>query len=163
MVHHTRKLAAVDPVDEVSGFTGLSGGADGVLVLKRDRGDADAYLHVTGREIEEEAELALRWDGQLASWTLAGNADEYRISNERRQILRVLEKAGANMSPKEIAEATDKTHGSVKVMLGEMVKTGQVANPSYGKYALPATNPYPPYSANSDKADEGNSKESKRS
>jgi hypothetical protein len=120
-------------------------------------------LHVTGREIEEEAELALRWDGQLTSWTLAGNADEYRISNERRQILRVLEKAGANMSPKEIAEATDKTHGSVKVMLGEMVKTGQVANPSYGKYALPATNPYPPYSANSDKADEGNSKESKRS
>jgi hypothetical protein len=40
-----------------------------------------------------------------------------------------------------------------------MVKAGQVANPSYGKYALPDTNPYSPYSANS----EGKSKESKRS
>jgi hypothetical protein len=92
VVHHTRKLAAVDPVDEVSGSTGLSGGADGILVLKRDRGRADAYLHITGREIEEEAELALRWDADLASWALVGDADEYRVSNERQQLLQALEK-----------------------------------------------------------------------
>jgi hypothetical protein len=163
VVHHTRKLAAVDPVDEVSGSTGLSGGADGILVLKRDRGRADAYLHVTGREIEEEAELALRWDADLASWALVGDADEYRLSNERQQILGVLENAEALMSPKEIAEATDKTVGSVKVLLGEMVKAGQVANPSYGKYGLPSTTPYSPYSANSDSKDESKSKESKHS
>jgi RecA-family ATPase len=76
VVHHTRKLAAADPVDEVSGSTGLSGGADGILVLKRDRGKADAYLHITGREIEEEAELALKWDTALASWSLVGDAEE---------------------------------------------------------------------------------------
>jgi RecA-family ATPase len=80
VVHHLRKLDADDPLDEVSGSTGLSGGADGVLVLKRDRGRADAFLHVTGREIEEEAELALRWDSGLASWTLMGDAEEYRVS-----------------------------------------------------------------------------------
>jgi hypothetical protein len=163
VVHHTRKLAAGDPVDEVSGSTGLSGGADGILVLKRDRGNADAYLHVTGREIEEEAELALRWDGELASWTLTGDADEYRLSNERRLILDTLRSAVAVMSPKEIAEATGKTHGSVKVLLGEMVKAGQVANSSYGRYALPANDPYSPYSANSGYAKEGTSKEGKRS
>jgi len=163
VVHHTRKLAAVDPVDEVSGSTGLSGGADGILVLKRDRGRADAYLHVTGREIEEEAELALRWDADLASWALVGDADEYRVSNERQQLLQALQNAEALMSPKEIAEATDKTVGSVKVLLGEMVKAGQVANPSYGKYGLPSTNPYSPYSANSDGDEEGKSKESKHS
>ena len=67
VVHHLKKLGAADPLDEISGSTGLSGGADGVLVLKRDRGRADAYLHVTGREIEEEAELALRWNADLAS------------------------------------------------------------------------------------------------
>jgi RecA-family ATPase len=83
VVHHLRKLGATDPLDEISGSTGLSGGADGVLVLKRDRGRADAYLHVTGREIEEEAELALRWDADLASWTLVGDAEEYRVSQER--------------------------------------------------------------------------------
>src|SRR5215212_725841 len=104
VVHHTRKLAAADPVGEVSGSTGLSGGADGILVLKRDREQADAYLHVTGREIEEESELALRWDTDLASWTLVGDAEEYRISKERQDIVRVLEEAEEPMSPKEVAE-----------------------------------------------------------
>src|SRR5215203_6764405 len=99
VVHHLRKQGAADPLDEISGSTGLSGGADGVLVLKRDRGRADAYLHVTGREIEEEAELALRWNADLASWTLAGDAEEYRISEERRAVLGVLGRAGGSMSP----------------------------------------------------------------
>ena len=49
------------------------------------------------------------------------------------------------------------------MLLGEMVKAGQVVNPSYGKYDLPSTNPYSPYSANSDGGKEGESKESKRS
>ncbi len=163
VVHHTRKMAAVDPVDEVSGSTGLSGGADGILVLKRDRGKADAYLHVTGREIEEEAELALTWDANLAKWTLAGDADEYRLSEERRAIVEALGRAHAPMSPKDLAGALDKSHGSVKVLLGEMVKAGQVANPSYGKYALPSDTPYSPYPANSDGPDDGESKEGKRS
>ncbi len=148
VVHHARKDGASDPVDEISGSTGLSGGADGILVLKRDRGRADAYLHVTGREIEEEAELALTWDSNLASWTLAGDAEEYRLSAQRHAILEVLQNAGGEMSPKDIAEATDKTHGSVKVLLGEMVRAGQVSNPSHGKYALPTSDAYCPYPAN---------------
>jgi hypothetical protein len=163
VVHHARKDGASDPVDEISGSTGLSGGADGILVLKRDRGRADAYLHVTGREIEEEAELALRWDADLASWTLAGGAEEYRLSEERQQILRALHNAEALISPKEIAEATNKTVGSVKVLLGEMVKAGQVANPSYGKYGFPSTNRYSPYSANSEDDEEDKGKGGKQS
>ncbi len=46
VVHHIRKMTAADPLDEISGSTGLTGGVDGVLVLKRDRGKADAVLHV---------------------------------------------------------------------------------------------------------------------
>ena len=163
VVHHTRKMAAVDPVDEVSGSTGLSGGADGIMVLKRDRGKADAYLHVTGREIENEAELALRWDASRASWTLAGDAEEYRLSQERRAVLRTLGPAGGGMSPKDIAEALDKSVGSVKVLLGEMVKDGQVSNSSYGKYDLPNHAPYSPYPAYSSNGGDGKGKQSKRS
>src|SRR5215207_710344 len=62
IVHHLRKLGADDPLDQVSGSMGLTGGADGALVLNRERGRADAYLYVTGRDIEEEKELALSWD-----------------------------------------------------------------------------------------------------
>jgi hypothetical protein len=79
----------------------------------------------------------LRWDADLASWALVGDADEYRVSNERQQLLQALQNAEALMSPKEIAEATDKTVGSVKVLLGEMVKAGQVANLSTASTAYP--------------------------
>jgi RecA-family ATPase len=44
VVHHLRKAEAEDPLELVSGTFGLTGGADGVLVLKRGRGQADAIL-----------------------------------------------------------------------------------------------------------------------
>src|SRR5215207_1341084 len=136
VVHHLRKLGAADPLDEISGSTGLSGGADGVLVLKRDRGRADAYLHVTGREIEEEAELALRWDADLASWTLVGDAEEYRISKERQEIVRVLTEAGEPMTPKEVAELLGKPPNNVKYLMWRMSKDGQLATVGKGRYSL---------------------------
>jgi hypothetical protein len=67
------------------------------------------------------------------------------------------------MAPKELAEALGKTVGSVKVLLGEMVKAGQVSNPTYGKYDLPNNAPYSPYSANSGGEEQSKSMESKRS
>jgi hypothetical protein len=133
------------------------------MVLKRDRGKADAYLHVTGREVEDEAELALRWDAGRASWTLAGDAEEYRLSQERRSLVEALRAAGNGMSPKEIAETLGTSVGSVKVLLGEMVKSGQVSNPTYGKYALPNNAPYSAYPAYSSNGDGGKSKQSKGS
>jgi hypothetical protein len=149
VVHHLRKQGAADPLDEISGSTGLSGGADGVLVLKRDRGRADAYLHVTGREIEEEAELALRWDADLASWTLVGDAEEYRISQERQDIVRVLTEAEEPMTPKEVAELLGKSVNAVKYLMWKMSKDGQLATAGKGRYSL-TTNPANPLTANPD-------------
>ena len=105
----------------------------------------------------------MRWDANLARWFLAGDAEEYRLSNERRQLLLALQKAQAPMSPKEIAEATGKSHGSVKVLLGEMVRAGQVSSPSYGKYALPAASPYSAYSANPCDEEQDEGKDGKQS
>jgi hypothetical protein len=62
VVHHLRKLAASDPLDEVNSSIGLTGGVDGVMILKRERTRADATLFVAGRDVEEEKEFALRWD-----------------------------------------------------------------------------------------------------
>lgn len=46
VVHHIRKMAAADPLDEINGSTGLTGGVDG--------------------------------------WAIAGDAEEYRMSGERK-------------------------------------------------------------------------------
>ena len=134
VVHHLRKLEAADPLDMLSGSTGLSGGVDGALILKRARGEADATLAVDGRDIEEPSELALRWDGELGAWSLMGDAAEYRMSEERRKIVELLRGVGVPMGPKDIAEATDLPYGSVRFMLSEMAKDGTVESPSRGKY-----------------------------
>jgi hypothetical protein len=139
-IHHLRKAGADDPLDEISGSTGLSGAADGVLLLKRDRGRGDAYLHVDGRDIEEPAELALTWNPNTACWTLAGDADEFRLSRERAEILRVLEEHGDPMTPTEVADALGKTLNTVKQRLWRMSKDGQVSAAD-GRYSMVTRNP----------------------
>jgi hypothetical protein len=143
VVHHTRKLAAADALDEISGSTGLSGGADGVLVLKRERGRADAYLHVTGREIEEEAELALRWDQNTAGWTIVGDADEYRLNEERAEVLRVLEEAGEPIGPRDVADALGADYNATRQRLYQMGRSGEVEVVGRGRYSIP-NNPNKP-------------------
>jgi hypothetical protein len=135
VIHHTRKMAAADPLDEISGSTGLTGGVDGVLVLKRDRGKADAVLHVDGRDIEEPAEYALKWDAETAGWTIAGDAEEYRMSEERKAILGVLTESAEFLSPGEVADALDKPRNTIKQRLWRMAQDGQVENRN-GRYGI---------------------------
>ena len=126
VIHHLRQLEAADPLEMISGSSGLTGVADGALVLKRDRGKQDATLVIDGRDIEESSELALRWDANIASWALMGDAEEFRISDARREILDTLISAGIPLTPKEIAERIDKTDGNVRKLLHGMRDDGQV-------------------------------------
>jgi hypothetical protein len=135
VVHRTRKMAAADPLDEISGSTGLTGGVDGVLVLKRDRGKADAVLHVDGRDIEEPAEYALKWDAETAGWTIVGDAEEYRMSEERKEILGVLVEAGEFLGPGEVADVLGKPRNTIKQRLWHMAQDRQVDNRN-GKYGI---------------------------
>ena len=66
VVHHLRKMADDDPFNRLSGTNGLSGAADGTLILMRNkRQDGMATLYATGRDIEDvEEELEFsdcRW------------------------------------------------------------------------------------------------------
>ena len=65
VIHHLRKMADDDPFNRLSGTNGLTGAADGTLILMRKRRDGTATLYATGRDIEdveEELEFAdCRW------------------------------------------------------------------------------------------------------
>ena len=124
--HHDRKADAVDFLDTVSGTLGITGAADSVLVLRRERGQADASLHITGRDVEER-EIALKWDAHIASWTLLGDADEYRRSRERAKIVALLQKSGP-LGPKDAAAALDKNYATVRWLLADMAGKGEIAN-----------------------------------
>jgi hypothetical protein len=117
---------------------GLTGGADGALVLNRERGRADAYLYVTGRDIEEEKELALSWDSTTATWKIAGVAEEYRNSRERQEVEECLRTLGEPAGPKEVSEALGKPHNNVKQLMWKMGDKGDLRSVGGGKY-VPVT------------------------
>jgi hypothetical protein len=126
VVHHTRKTPGADPLEEVSGSYRLSGGVDGVLVMKRERGSRDAFLHVTGRDVEEEAELAMRWDASQVHWTLLGDAEDHRRSEERKQIIAKLREVGEPMSATDVAVEIEKKVDGVRKLIRKLVRDGQL-------------------------------------
>lgn len=134
-VHHVRKGETDDPLEAVSGSFGLTGAADTIAVLRRSRGEADATLYITGRDLTEEKDVALQKD-VYAGWVLLGDAAEYQQTKERREILNVLAESKTPMKPKEIAEAIGKNQGAIRRLLGKLEKEGLIKSPSYGKYIL---------------------------
>jgi hypothetical protein len=89
VLHHTRKAAAEDVFDEVNATMGLTGAADATLVLTRSRGDSEATLHLTGRDVEE-GKLALRFDKATCTWHLEGDAEQRLQSRLHAAILTYL-------------------------------------------------------------------------
>lgn len=129
VVHHTRKADAEDPLDLVSGTTGIAGAADTILVLRRETSRADATLYVRGRDVPE-ADHALAFDPVTCRWNLLGDAAEYRLSEERVAVLRVLGHAGEPLTPKQVAEALGKKEGAIRLMLRRMDQAGEVVGKS---------------------------------
>lgn len=103
IVVHTRKASADDPFDEFNATNGLLGAADGGMILRRTRKKADAVLHVTGRDLEEDLALALKLDSSTALWAAIGDAEEHQYNITEQEIINVLVQYGQAMKPGAIA------------------------------------------------------------
>ncbi len=136
LVHHLRKTSASDPMDEISGSTGLTGATDCNMVLKRERGQMDAVLHITGRDVEEQ-ELALAFSHENALWSLLGPAAEHRLSKERREIQDLLREQQQSLTPAEIAQLLEKPKTNIKFLLSQMFNAGEVMQTEHGHYSAP--------------------------
>lgn len=70
LIHHLRKLNDDDPMNMISGTTGLSGATDSNFVLRRSkRRENTATLYCTGRDIAYR-ELSLGFDSETHIWNL---------------------------------------------------------------------------------------------
>jgi hypothetical protein len=137
VVHHLRKETAGDPLESVSGTSGITGSADTILVLKREPKDAFALLYVRGRDVPE-AEIAMQFDEATGRWLRLIGADDFRRSKERNAIIRALLDLGEPMTPAEIAETIGKPRGStasVRMLLRKMRQAGDVMRQADGRYA----------------------------
>lgn len=74
LVHHLRKQGDRDPVNRLSGTTGISGAVDAVFVLdKKERSQNSALLVCTGRDIEYR-ELELRFSKERCVWDMVSDS-----------------------------------------------------------------------------------------
>jgi len=138
LVHHTRKMEADNVFDTVSGSQGVTGAADTLLVLKQHSGGVT--LHVVGRDIEE-SETAIQFDKATCRWNIVGalgGAVDVRLSDERRRVLQALAEGGGPMSRAEIRWAADlRNENAADLLLGKMVRDGEIVRAGRGKYDLP--------------------------
>ena len=126
LVGHTRKAQSDDWLDTVIGTTGTTGTADAILVLKRERGQADAILYGTGRDFGE-FERPLRFDEKTGLWTaLEMSAAEARAGDAQAAIIDLLRKVGCGMTVKQLASGTSRSEQAVANALDRMEGNGMV-------------------------------------
>ncbi len=148
LVHHTRKLRAEDPFDELSGTLGISGAADTLWVLDRERGSDQARLYMTGRDLGDRT-VPMTFDKTCCRWVLGRTLDsidtEGRVTNEKGASTKVQQCAQwlkeflkVNSYPSKEIEAAAKAAGyafsalrDAKASLGKQ-GTGEVVNHKFG-------------------------------
>lgn len=148
VVHHDRKADSGDWVETVSGSNGLTGSADAVVLLRRDRGAAEGLLQITGRDVPD-GEFALTFEDGF--WDLAG--DDLTTAGERagsvkagmgkgdtvtKVVLHLAVNPGS--TPKQIADGLGLAATTVRQTLSRLAREGRVAHdPSTRSYSLPTT------------------------
>jgi AAA domain-containing protein len=132
VAHHTRKMAADDLMETVSGSYGVSGAVDTILVMaNRPNG---AVLDIRGRDVES-AELAIEFDKQTCRWRLLGDAAEVHVSSQRAKIIAALKEAGLAMTIPALMEETGMKRNPLEVLLGRMAKESEIQRVGKGLYA----------------------------
>lgn len=135
-VAHCRKAESSDPVEMVSGTLGLTGVCDGILVLARERGQHDATLFVTGRDIDER-EIALRWDPAWTTWTALGQADEYRLSREKAEIMEQMRlRKGQWIKPIDLTAVVEKSKDAIRKIMGRLEIDGWLKSNGKGQWTV---------------------------
>jgi hypothetical protein len=136
LIHHTRKMDSEDPIDMISGSLGLSGSADGALVLTRSRTSVQGKLHVIGRDFEDR-ELTLDWNSGTFGWTLAGDAEQFSVSKERKEVIDLLLlDSPTRFTPKKVAAKLNRNEIATRKLMSAMHKDGQLDNDGSGNYTV---------------------------
>ncbi len=84
LVHHLRKMNDSDPVNMISGSTGISGSADTNFILQKEkRSDTFAKLICVGRDIEQR-EIPLKFNTETYLWETVSEIiiEKLNIPNE---------------------------------------------------------------------------------
>lgn len=137
VVHHFNKLrAAEDWVDQISGSTGISGTADGILGFFRERDKGHAVIKVTGRDIEDAEDRVVSWDPHSA-WTPSTlSPEDLARSREQEAVLAALRSIRREVKPADLAVVMERNPSTLRGLLRRMFLEG-VLTCEDSRYGLP--------------------------
>jgi hypothetical protein len=141
VIHHTRKMAADDLMETVSGSFGVTGAVDTILVMAAKA--SGSVLDIRGRDVES-AELAIQFSKDTCRWTILGTSAEIHVSDQRSKIIAALKEADAPMKVTELMEATSMKRNPIDLLLGKMAKDQLIQRIKMGLYAHKDYVPPPP-------------------
>lgn len=155
-IHHTRKSIAEDALQEVLGSTGLTGAADSIWVLKRKRGDNNAFLLITGRDIEE-CSMSVCFDPEDGTWK-GGESGNYQHQQHSRDA--ILDWAVLHMedhktfTPGLISESIGMSLDAARMGVIRITRLGQFVRVRNGVYRLSSTGEGPTMKMNLEEGSE---------
>ena len=124
VITHTKKGGwsnGGDPLEAVLGSQGYAGTADSILVLKRERGEDVGELFVTGREIEDETKLKVRFDDAACRWVVG---HEFSLEQE---IMRLISEKPYQLTGTGVAHAVGHRKSDVLATLAALEAAGKLA------------------------------------
>ncbi len=127
-----------DIIDSVQHSTGITGSADTIMVLRRQRLESEGTLFATGRDIEE-CEIHLHVDNQYCLWTATQqdpNDPLAALPSEQRRVIKALADKAGPVSPAEVARIVGKEPNAMAQMLKRMHEAGLVHKPRHGQYEV---------------------------
>ena len=135
--HHLKKMSrkdamADDWINYFSGSAGLSGSADTLFVLTRDRSGNRGILRRTGRDVEEK-DFSMRLD--QFGWVLEGEAEAFTMPEWKKQILDYL-KEHETVSPIVLSQACNLDQKTAQKNLQRLSKEGLIVKTGFGTYTL---------------------------
>jgi hypothetical protein len=105
-----------------------------MLLEREDRLIQEATLSIDGREVEAQ-ELLLEHDPDTGQWTLIGDANLYVTTDPRREIISYLEENPTKL-PSEVARALNKNHSTVRSLMRNMARDGQLVRDQKKRYSV---------------------------
>ncbi|QCP06650.1 hypothetical protein FDF08_00195 [Micrococcus luteus] len=144
VVHHTNKGGREDFLEAVSGTQGLAGAADSILVIRRDRNQADGTINVTSRDARE-GEYAVTFDGSRwhtvgADLAEAAAAAESKratagVGDDMARVIDAVSRHPGGVGVAQIVAMTELPRATVDKYLSRAVAAERIVRVERGTYA----------------------------
>lgn len=143
LVHHTNKGSAnaIDPFDRVSGTGGISGAADGTILLVPDE-NGQLVLYGRGRDFPE-FDLPVEFDSETCTWKFASESTRDNGLGElsNRILERLRYENGNAVTPKQLATSICEDATEVSKRLKTLVSSRRVSKVGRAQYVLAGKEP----------------------